>query len=164
MSALAPAAGISVGQIYRLFANKGDIIRALVREDADERLGVAAEVIERVRRGESSVLDALTCLAHRALSESDEALSFEILAEAHRNAEVADLIATLCVRFRATFRDLACIANPRLTASDLDGFEELVLAIMFGLGHRQLSRSCLSIDETAARTGRILLMALQAEA
>jgi len=57
---------------------------------------------------------------------------------------------------------LACVANPLLTSEALDGAEELVLAFMFGLGHRTLSRPRLSEVETARITSQMIIAALKA--
>lgn len=162
MSELAQAAEVSVGQIYRLFTGKNAVIQAIVMQDA---IGKAAEMQttnESVKSGRLSIEDGFIELTRRALSKGDEALSFEIMAEAHRNTEVADTIADLCRGFRRIIRDLACVANPDLADDGLEGAEEMILAFMFGLGHRTLSRPKLSDDETARLTGRMILAAVRA--
>ncbi|WP_346427827.1 helix-turn-helix domain-containing protein [Sphingomonas sp. UV9] len=162
MSELAQAAEVSVGQIYRLFTGKNAVIQAIVMQDA---IGKAAEMQttnDSVKSGRLSIEDGFIELTRRALSKGDEALSFEIMAEAHRNTEVADTIADLCRGFRRIIRDLACVANPDLSDDGLEGAEEMILAFMFGLGHRTLSRPKLSDDETARLTGRMILAAVRA--
>lgn len=162
MSELAPAADVSIGQIYRLFTGKNAVIVAIVQEDAGAKTTELRALRDDVTAGRIDIEAAFVELARRSLSKGDEALSFEIMAEAHRNTEVANTIAALCRGFRTIIRDLACAANPALTASDLDGAEELILAFMFGLGHRTLSRPHLSEAETARLTGRMMLAALHA--
>ncbi|TPG20045.1 TetR/AcrR family transcriptional regulator [Sphingomonas koreensis] len=163
MADLASAAGVSVGQIYRLFAGKSDLILAIVHEDADDKLAEMTRLCDKVTSGEETVEAGFTQLAARALSKGDEALSFEILAEAHRNADVAATIAKLCGRYRSIIRELACAANPRLSDAELAAAEELLLAVMFGLGHRALSCPALSVEETAQQTARMILAALDAD-
>lgn len=162
MSELAHAAEVSVGQIYRIFTGKDAIILAMVTEDAGAKRDELAKICEDARAGRTAIEVAFVELARRALSKGDEALSFEIMAEAHRNPGVADSIGGLCQGFRDVIRELACVANPSLSDTDLEGAEELVLAFMFGLGHRTLSRPQLSEDETARLTGRMMVAAVRA--
>ena len=162
MSELAQAAEVSVGQIYRLFTGKNAVIQAIVREDADTKTAEMKTMNDRVAAGTLSIEQAFVDLAHRALSNGNEALSFEILSEAHRHSDVADTIADLCKGFRRIIRDLACVANPALSDTELEGAEDLVLAFMFGLGHRTLSRPRLSEEDAARLTGRMILAAVRA--
>jgi len=162
MSELAVAAGVSVGQIYRVFTGKNAVIQAIVMEDTAAKMTELQAMNASVKSGEFSIEEGFVALAQRALSKGDEALSFEIMAEAHRNADVADTIADLCRDFRQMIRELACVANPDLSDNDLEGAEELILAFMFGLGHRTLSRPQLSEGETARLTGRMILAAVRA--
>ena len=162
MSELAVAAGVSVGQIYRLFTGKNAVIQAIVMEDAAAKMGELQTMNDSVKSERFSIEEGFVELARRALSKGDEALSFEIMAEAHRNAGVADSIGGLCQGFRDVISELACVANPALTATELEGAEELVLAFMFGLGHRTLSRPQLSAEETARLTGRMMVAAVRA--
>jgi len=162
MAELAEEAHISVGAIYRSFKGKADIIQAIVEEDAHGRLDYLMLLSAQVKDGTVSIDMALNQLTLRALSDDEKALSFEILAEAYRNGEVADTIAAKCVHYRALFRDLACAVNPQLTATELDAAEELLLACLFGLGHRTLSNPHLGTAETADYTARMIHHALNA--
>ncbi|MBC3942977.1 TetR/AcrR family transcriptional regulator [Sphingomonas sp. DOAB1063] len=162
MSELAQAAEVSVGQIYRLFTGKNAVIQAIVMEDATGKMAEMQTMNDSVKSCGMSIEEGFVELSRRALSKGDEALTFEIMAEAHRNTDVADTIADLCSGFRSMIRDLACVANPDLSDNDLEGAEELILAFMFGLGHRTLSRPRLSEDETARLTGRMILAAVRA--
>ena len=161
MAELASAAGVSVGMIYRLFEGKAEIIVAIVQEDTDERVRTIAELSDQVKSGEVSVENAFEQLATQALTKSSDALSFEIMAEAHRNAKVADRIGTFCGRFRDVIRDLALAANPALSDDELDGAEEFLLALLFGLSNRNLSRPCLGTGETSRFCVEMVLRALK---
>lgn len=162
MSELATAAGVSVGQIYRLFTNKDEVIRAIVLEDAEAKAEVMNQLLADVTSGRMTVEDGFVELARRFVDKENEALTFDIMAEGHRNSGVADTIGGLCIGFRKMIRDLACVANPTLSADDLDGAEEMLLAIMFGLGHRTLSNPTLSKEDTARMSGRMMLGAIRA--
>jgi len=61
-------------------------------------------------------------LALLAMAKDDDALFFDILAEAHRNPDVGHTIATLCLQYRGILRDLAQAAHPGLSETDLGVF------------------------------------------
>lgn len=160
VSELATVADVSVGLIYRLFEDKSDVIRAIVRSDAARKAEAADEILQSVRRKAISIEQGFVQLAIGALSETDEALSFEILAEAHRDTAAGEMIDELCRRYRAVVRELAGIASPNLSELKLDGAEEVLLGLMFGLGHRRLSSPRLAIKETAELTAEMIMAAL----
>ena len=162
MSELAALAEVSVGQVYRLFKGKNDIICAIVEDSAGGRFAEIVALNEQVKAGALTIEAGFTRVVLLALSEEDQALAFEILAEAHRNPDVGATIAALCDRYRSIVRDLACVANPRLSEADLDAAEELLLACMFGLGHRNISAPRLPVGETAIQMARMIVAALRA--
>ncbi len=161
MADLAAEAKVSVGAIYRSFEGKADIIKAIVAADTERWLGELQDFPGRVRSGAVTGEGALTELILWQLSESDETLGLEILAEGHRNPAVAGTIGIFCEQYRAVFRELARLINPALPDEDLDGAEELLLAMMFGLGHRNLSRPRLDEQATARIAARLILKALR---
>lgn len=161
MAELAAAAQVSVGQIYRLFKSKEDIIEALVHDDADQWCNQMGALQIRLDAGELTVEQTFEQLLLQTIDEKDEALSFDILAESFRNGEVADTIGTMCQRFRAYLRYFACAANDQLSGEALDAAEEMLLACLFGLGHRSISRPRLSATVSARRTAQMFVTALR---
>ncbi|MFC3441343.1 TetR/AcrR family transcriptional regulator [Sphingobium rhizovicinum] len=162
MAELATAAQVSVGQIYRLFKGKEDIIEALVTDDADQWCGEMAEIRVKLDSGALTIERTFEELLLHTIDEKDEALSFDILAESFRNPAVSDTIGAMCERFRAFIRYFACAANPRLSGETLDAAEDMTLACLFGLGHRSLSRPILDAASTARLTARMIVAALRA--
>lgn len=162
MSELATAAKVSVGQIYRLFKGKEDIISAIVQADSDERCLDMDALRSRLDAGELTIEQTFEQLLLHTVDKRDEALSFDIMAESFRNEAVGDTIAAMCIRFRRYIRDFACVANPDLSGEALDGAEEIVLACLFGLGHRSLSRPSLSAADTARLSAQMVVAALRA--
>lgn len=160
MAELAAAAQVSVGQIYRLFKGKEDIIEVIVLENSLEGEKVMNEVYDRLHSGEITAEKAFEHLFVQVLHHEEEPLSFDILAEGFRNQRVAERVSVMCQRYRQLLRDFACFANPRLSGETLDGAEEVILACMFGLGHRSLSNPTLNAERTAERTARMLIVAL----
>jgi TetR/AcrR family transcriptional repressor of uid operon len=160
ISELATAAGVSVGQIYRLFKDKNDLILAIVAEDVEIKVLDFDALLDGARKRSISIREAFLQLATRAMTKTQESLSFEILAEAHRNPDVANRIAEFCARYRSVVRELAAIANPALTDESLRGVEEVFLGLMFGLGHRALSRPRLPVRQAADQTAGMIMAAL----
>jgi len=161
MSELATVSGVSVGQIYRFFTGKNELIRAIIREDAVVRIASMKLITVDLKKGKISLETALKRLCLQALTTGDEALSFDILAEAHRDESVAETIAEVCVAGRAMIGELVLAANSAATRRELEGAEEMILALMFGLGHRTLSRPRLTNDEVASSTAALIYAALR---
>lgn len=161
MAELATAAQVSVGQIYRLFKSKEGIIAALVHYDADKWCDKMDILKKRLDSGELTIDQTFEQLLIDTIDEKDEALSFDILAESFRNVEVADTIGAMCQRFRVFIRDFACVANDKLSGEALDAAEEMILACLFGLGHRSISRPRLSAPVSARRTAHMIVTALR---
>jgi TetR/AcrR family transcriptional repressor of uid operon len=163
MAELATSAQVSVGQIYRLFKGKEDIINALVQDDADTWCDQLTMLRDRLDAGELTIEQTFQQLFLDTLDEKEEALSFDILAESFRNPAVGKMIGGMCERFRAFIRHFACAANPLLSGDALDAAEEIVLACLFGLGHRSLSRPTLGAAPTARRAARMIVAALRCQ-
>lgn len=159
---LAVEAKVSVGQIYRLFKDKDDVISAIVQADAAERMAEITRLRQQLEAGDLTVEQAIEMMTLSALDSKEEALSFDILAEAFRNASVGTTIADMCQRYRTVLRELAIIANPRLSGEALDAAEEMIMACMFGLGHRSLSMPRLSAQLTATWTAQFIISGLKA--
>ena len=161
MSELATEAKVSVGQIYRLFKSKDEIIEAIIRDESEGWLAELSALNDSVTAGEMTIEDAFLTLVRDALEGEDEALSFEILSEAYRNQVITESINRFCGGYRVILRDLACKANDKLSEVDAEAAEELLLSCMFGLGHRELSRPKLDIEITARKTTHMILAALR---
>jgi AcrR family transcriptional regulator len=161
MAELASSAQVSVGQIYRLFKSKEDIISAIVEVDSIERRNEIAALRNSLCTGEIGVEQAFEHLFRGALADHEEALSFDILAEGFRSERVGETIAALCSDLRPWLRDFACAANPQLGEDSLGDAEELILACMFGFGHRSLARPKLSAEATAKGAARMIVAALR---
>lgn len=162
MTDLAAEAQVSVGAIYRSFASKAEIIRAIIEEDTQGLLLDLLGHIERVRAGDRSIAAAIQEIFLHRLSERDDAMTHEVLAEGHRNPQVADTITSFCDRYLEALRDLVGLAKPGLSGERLEGAAELLMACMFGMGHRELSRPTLSEADSARIAADLVLRALNA--
>lgn len=157
---LASAAQVSIGQIYRLFKGKHEIIGAIVHADFDGRLAQMALLKDKLDAGECDVIQLFEALVSQALEEREEALAFEIMAEGLRNPSLSGVIGDMCAQYRAFIRQFACVVNPSLSGEALDGAEETVLACLFGLSHRTLSQPTLDSQRTATCTARMIVAGL----
>lgn len=161
MSELATEAQVSVGQIYRLFKNKDDIILAIVEDDHREWMVQMTQVRDAAVSGRISPAEAFERLILETLSDEYETLTFEILAEAGRSAGVGARIRQFAGDFRAVLRDLACRANDRLGERDLEAVTELLMATLFGLSGRNLGDHHLDREATASEIARLIMAMLK---
>ncbi|MET0365055.1 MAG: helix-turn-helix domain-containing protein [Sphingobium sp.] len=157
MADLAKAAQVSVGAIYRSYASKADIILAIIVADSEEMLGDLQGDVDRVREGQIAIDAAIERIVLRRLSDKDDGLTHEILAEAHRNPKVAEAISVFCAQYRDLFAELAKLARPSAPEEEIEGAAELLLACLFGIGHRELSKPRLD-EATTARVATSLIM------
>lgn len=91
MAEIAKTAGMSAGHIYNLFENKDDVIAAIVERDRDE----IVRRIEETLHGDdvaSAMLAAVEESFHEPQREAEAALNLEVLAEASRNAKLAQVV------------------------------------------------------------------------
>lgn len=160
MADLAKAAQVSVGAIYRSYASKSDIILAIIVADSEVMLGDLQGDVDRVRNGQVAIRAAIEQIFFQRLSDKDEGLTHEILAEGHRNIEVAKAISGFCAQYRDLFAELARLARPSMTADEVEGAAELLLACLFGIGHRAFTSPRLDEMSTAKIATSLIMKAL----
>ena len=106
MADIAAAAAMSVGQIYRYFANKEAIIAAIVARDLVE----AVKLLDEVKARQIDEAEQIIELVRFKMAHMDDpvraALSLEILAEAARNPKVAEILREADETGRAWLRDM----------------------------------------------------------
>tara|TARA_R110000868_G_scaffold36963_8_gene130802 strand:+ start:252 stop:848 length:597 start_codon:yes stop_codon:yes gene_type:complete len=159
---LATEAAVSIGQIYRLFENKDDVILALVEENTRARIAEMDGIFGAIEQGKQSMFDAIKAIARLSMVKSDGGLSFEILAEACRNPPVAERLTALVDCYRGGVRRLAALTRPDATAGELDAYVEIMMACFFGLGHRTLIAPATDVDQISHETACLLMRALGA--
>lgn len=159
---LATEAAVSIGQIYRLFENKDDVIIALVEENTQARIAGMHGIFGAVEQGKQSVFDAIKAIASISIVKSDGGLSFEILAEACRNPLVAERLTALVDCYRGGVRRLAALTRADATAGELEACVEIMMACFFGLGHRTLIAPASDVDQISHETACLLMRALGA--
>ncbi|MFV1919678.1 helix-turn-helix domain-containing protein [Sphingomonas sp. MJ1 (PH-R8)] len=157
---LATEAAVSIGQIYRLFENKDDVIIALVEEITRARIAEMGGVFGAAEQGKKSVFEAIGAIASISIIRSGGGLSFEILAEACRNPRVAERLTALVECYRSGVHGLVALTLPEATAGELEAYVEIMMACFFGLGHRTLIGSAGDVDQISNKTACLLMRAL----
>lgn len=158
MAELAERSEVSIGQIYRLFENKSEMISAIVQADTDTRIARLSAIRDEVAAGRLTPLAGFERATLGVLEEGEQGLTFEILAEGFHNPNVGEVIGLLCERYRAMLREIIIVARSDLTSTRLAALEEMLLAILFGLSNRPLSRPPLSQRDTARYAAEMIMM------
>ncbi|ALR20174.1 hypothetical protein ATN00_07525 [Sphingobium baderi] len=149
-----------MGQIYRHFTAKDEIVLAIVEEDAKYRVAEMHAIFDAVERGEQTMFEAIKAITEIALHNEGGGLLFEILAEAWRNPSVAERLDTLTAFYRTGVRRLAELARPDLPASELDSYADIMMACFIGLGHRPAIAPCADIEKASQTTATLMMRSL----
>ncbi len=160
MAELAAKAQVSVGQMYRLFENKDDLVAAIVREETETQHVELAKICDQIESGEITAERAFEAFVHNALSRGAAGLRYEILAEAHRNSRVANKLSALFGQIREVVGRLVRATHPEFSEAHISACEELLLAFRLGIGHRAFSNPTLGNEETIIETARMLQRAV----
>ncbi len=134
MAMIAKESKMSVGHIYHYFANKNDIIAALVEQEAN----IQSHHFEQFRNvAPEQFLEVLTERieesVRRASDPFQSVLIREMLAESQRNPRIAEIIQKHDKRARDTF---CMLVEDKLGISLSAAMIELIFAIFSGIGLR----------------------------
>lgn len=138
---LARQSGVLVGQLYRDFACKEDIVAAIVERDIDEFLsdGALRDAIDRhdVPAVRQWIRDFMLC--DGGACDEDRGLVAEIIAESTRNPRVSAITRGLEDRLREhLFRALVMLVPEPEKAERRDMLGEAILIVSGGIFHRRL--------------------------
>lgn len=143
---IAQQSGIAVGQIYRDFSSKEEIVAALVREDC-ARVMDSATLKSAIEAGDASGVQAwLHHFVRPGETMEGDRLFAEIVAESSRNPRIAAIFTTLHDELRIHLLNAVALLAPG--KSDSNESAELVDTIMtFSLGviHHRLLRPSLDV-------------------
>ncbi len=157
---LATEASVSIGQVYRLFASKDEIVLAIVAESSRHRVEQMHAIFDAVEREECTIFEAIKAIAGISLMHVDGELSFEILAEACRNPSVAERLEAMTTVYRDGIRRLAAPARPDVPSEELEAYIDVMMACFLGLGHRVAIAPKADTERTSLRTACIMMRAL----
>jgi AcrR family transcriptional regulator len=160
-------AGMSAGHIYHYFANKEAIIAAIVEQDLDRLLTVAAELGTASRGAVDDLAQAIgdctVASVRDNLDPREASLQLEIVAEASRNPHVAGIVRAADQRGRSamleTLRELRRSFGHDDDEARLQSLAELFATLFDGLLVRAVRNP--DIDrETTVRLFRTLVLDL----
>lgn len=160
MADLAEAAQVSVGTIYRAFPSKSEIIRAIIEADTHETLEELQHDIDVIQQGAVERRQAVEAMILRWITNRKDAIEHEIVAECHRNPQLAALVSCVCAKYREQFRKMARLLQPDADQIQIEGAVELLLACLFGMGNREFTAPALDDEQTAIVVSNLILKAL----
>ncbi|KQM65688.1 hypothetical protein ASE75_05460 [Sphingomonas sp. Leaf17] len=154
MAQIAEASGVKVGQIYRDFASKDDIIAAIVEADVTEFLDEAALRAAVAAGDRMGVRNWIVRFVVQDRIAGRDQLMPEIIAEAVRNERIAAIMAELDARIRYTMQAALTVFAPEPgRADDVAVVADLILTLVIG----QCSRMASAVDrDVTALQARIL--------
>jgi TetR/AcrR family transcriptional repressor of uid operon len=140
MSEIAAEAKMSVGVIYRYFANKEAIIEAIVANDLADMRAKFAEWEEMPDdRLLDSLLDTLEMAIEHKYTGDHSALGLEVLAEAARNPRVAAIVHNADAQERELGKGLCRRLMPDTDAQQQAATGEIIGMIFDGMMVRAIS-------------------------
>ncbi len=160
---IARESGIAVGQIYRDFSAKEDIVAALVEEDCGRFMDV--RTLDAAIGGNDS--EAVHAWLRRFVDpETDrdgDRMFAEIVAEASRNDRIAAILGGLQDGFRANLlAALAILAPGEETAVRRATLADTIMTLSIGLLHHRLMRPTLDLPALAAALRALIDRELEA--
>lgn len=157
MAQIATASGIKVGQIYRDFESKEDIIAALC--EADVAAWLQEDVLtEAVERNDLKAIRAWIGRFGSAGESVDGArMMAEIVAEAWRNPRIAEINRSIDQRVRRGLGSaLAALAGGPTDADERALLVDLILAIGFGLEMRRIAHPELNVTALSGNVSAMI--------
>jgi AcrR family transcriptional regulator len=139
MAQIAEASGIRVGQIYRDFASKEDIIAAMVALDLSDFLDESVLMRAIAADDRAGVRGWVLDLMIRRQQPDDTTLLPEILAEASRNPRVAAIMREGDQRIRRHLAAALAMLAPAATPARARCVEELMMTLMMGGCSRRMA-------------------------
>lgn len=136
---IAREAGLSVGQLYRIFASKEAIIEAIVSEIVNARVGEMIDENHNLAR-KAAVLAGR--IPTSAATKSDNYLLMEINAEASRNPRLREILMQADRRLKEEGGRLSQRYHPGLSDARRNAASELIAVLTEGAAYRcELSAS-----------------------
>lgn len=132
---IAKESGVLVGQIYRDFANKEEIVAAITAHDLEESLG-EADLVQAAEAGDIAAVRGWIRRFVTAKVDKDCRLAAEIMAESMRNPRVAAIFRAIQYRVRGTLaRALEAVAPGEARERERALTAEVILTIGGGIFH-----------------------------
>jgi AcrR family transcriptional regulator len=154
---IADQSGVAVGQIYRDFSSKEDIVAAIVREDC-ARYTDSARLEAAVEVADSDA--ALLWLLHFVEPGDDldgDRMFAEIVAESSRNERIAAIFVTLQADLRGRLLEALSLLAPGEAIADNRGvLADAIMTFSLGLLQHRLFRPDLRVDPLVDNLRRMI--------
>ena len=136
---IARESGIAVGQMYRDFASKEDIVAALVQEDCAKFLRADALRSAIDSADPESILTWILGLLESDQDRNSKRLFSEIVAESARNERIASIVIELRRKLQLTVQNALTqlLPDPALTEQRC-ALGDIILTCSIGLLHHEL--------------------------
>lgn len=157
MAQLATASGIKVGQIYRDFASKEDIIAAITEEGCAEFLDTARLDIAVGSGDFAGVRDWIMHFIDIDQPIDNYRIMPEIMAESARNDRIATVMRTLHQQVRATLVSALCsLVSGDHRMAECEAVADVIMTLGMGLNHRRIADPDRDLHPLAEHIRRIV--------
>lgn len=163
MAELAAASGIKVGQIYRDFASKEDIIAAITEEGCAEFLDT--QRLERAVEHHDAVgvRDWVMHFVDVDQPIDDYRLMPEIMAESARNDRIAGVMRSLHHQVLGTLVSALCSLVPGAhRTAECEAVADVIMTLGMGLNHRRIADPDRDLRPLAEHIRRIVAQEIDA--
>lgn len=143
---IAREAGLSVGQLYRIFASKEEIIEAIVSDIVNARVGEMIAENHNLQR-KAKVLAGV--IAPTAATKTDNYLLMEINAEASRNPRLREILVQADRRLKEEGGRISSLKHPEFTPEQIQAASELIAVLTEGAAYRCELADTPDVDKTA---------------
>lgn len=151
---IAAASGVKVGQIYRDFQSKEDIVAALVEADLAAFLDESGLAIAVGRGDPAAVRDWISRFTHVDESMEECRMLAEIVAEAARNVRIAEIHHAIDARVRASLETALTALVPSSDRSSR--LIDLIMTLGIGLTYRRIADPHLDVRGLIDQIGAII--------
>ncbi|ESN00117.1 TetR family transcriptional regulator [Klebsiella oxytoca MGH 28] len=143
---IARRAGLSVGQLYRVFASKEEIIEVIVSEIVNARVGEMVAGNHDLARMASVLAGAIPASEN---TKNDNYLLMEINAEASRNPRLREIMNQADRRLKEEGGKLTRHYHPEMTAEQISVACEFIAILTEGAAYRCDLATAPTVDKAA---------------
>jgi AcrR family transcriptional regulator len=159
MTQIAQSSKVLVGQIYRDFAGKEELIAAIVERDLSQILD-DPELIEAIATGRTEQVNCwLRHFITRRLDQESRSILADIYSEASRNPRIATIMTAAHERLRKRLRSAAMVWAP---APEQEAPRERLTELIITLAGANLHREIIGLP-TDGYAARMIIDLLEAE-
>lgn len=143
---IARQSGISVGQLYRIFASKEEIIEVIVSEIVNARVGAMVAGNHDLTRMASILAGVIPATGS---TKNDNYLLMEINAEASRNPRLREIMNQADRRLKEEGGRLTRHYHPEMTDEQISVACEFIAILTEGVAYRCDQTTAMTIDKSA---------------